>query len=400
MALTPLRWIAALVAGCLIIAVPILREDPPLVGDTGMERRLSDEMDWHARHASALAGRLRTVQVVDSTGAGNGAPGAPPFRLLHDAALPADVRVVLDSVARMALRPLRDSARVGIDLFFLNDTVTAVRGAITPHYGTYPDYVLPQRADQRCAVIVRVRSDLKSRLRTAAFPRAAAEQLLGPCLFYGAFGLPGAQVNRWLRDRGWAFIGQGSWSERVTPMDLHARMVEEQWIPFKAMIGTETTIPFISEMNIDGLHCAEGAAGSCDQMLLAKRPQGQGPAVFNGNVLYRSYPPLGRSEDYGYVYYRRGFGRREPFLLNDMVRTLGRDRFARFWTSGDPVPSAFATAAGEPLSAWTTRWMTEQYGAVPPRGAGVSPSGAGASILLIVLAVLVALRVSSRRQFA
>ena len=400
MALTPLRWIGALIAGCLIISVVILRDEPVRVREPGTEGHLVNEMDAHSRHASALASRLRTLQLLDSLGAGHAPADAPPYRLFHDPALPADTRVMLDSIALAALAPLRDSVRAGIDIYFLHDTVTAVRGAITPQRGTYVDYVLARDAGQRCEAIVRVQPDLQVRKRSATFTRNAAEELLGPCLFYGAFGPPGPHVDEWLRTRGWSFVGRGSWARRADAIDLDAILAKQAWMPLQAALGTGTSIPFFSEMHVDGVGCAAENAEACERTLLGKRLRGASPVIINSNLLYRSYAPLGHSQEYSFLYYQRGFGRREPYLLNDMVRSLGRDRFARFWTSADSVPAAFAKAAGEPLNAWTTRWIRAQYGPVPPLGAGVSPGAAGTSMVLIVLAVLVALGVSSRRQFA
>ena len=127
------------------------------------------------------------------------------------------------------------------------------------------------------------------------------------------------------------------------------------------------------------------------------RPHRGGPVVWNGNILYNSYPALGNGRYYESY---RPFGHREATLLADMVRTLGRERFARFWTSVEPVPVAFQQAAGEPLGGWTARWIADQYGPLPPRGAGVNASGGVMSLVFIGLALAIALRVSARRQFA
>ena len=49
---------------------------------------------------------------------------------------------------------------------------------------------------------------------------------------------------------------------------------------------------------------------------------------------------------------------------------------------------------------WTALWIVDQYGAVPPRGAGVNAWGGVMSLLFIVLSLGIALRVSAKRQFA
>ena len=118
-------------------------------------------------------------------------------------------------------------------------------------------------------------------------------------------------------------------------------------------------------------------------------------ARWNGNILYEAYPELA----YGNFWYHRPFGRRESFLLAEMVRSLGRERFAHFWTSNETVPVAFEQTAGEPLEQWTSRWAASQYGQVPPRGPGMTSWAWLMSGALIIIALLITARASGRRQF-
>ena len=66
MALTPFRWIAALISACLIVAVALIREDPPLRREAGVERQLIARADYTGGLASNAGARLRHAQVWDS----------------------------------------------------------------------------------------------------------------------------------------------------------------------------------------------------------------------------------------------------------------------------------------------------------------------------------------------
>lgn len=398
MALTPFRWIAALIAGCLIVAVAILRNGPSPRLDNDLEKQLEFRVNRYASRAAVAATRLRLAQLLDSTGTGIAQTGgASSIRVFHSTALPLETRAALDSLGWRAVRHVREAGQMGIDVVFLYDTVKSVRGApVNRRYDTHVDYVLPRRADERCVAIAQVGKGATTRGQIVGVFQtdAAAVQLVGPCAYYRAFGIPGPRVEAWLRDRAWSFVGGGTWNQRAPQVDLSSELRWRNSFPLESMLVVETSLVFLAGMSIDGVQCASGELDACDHAVQARRSLGA-PGFWNGNVLYRSYPTLGWQEYASY----RAFGRREPSLLADMVRTLGRERFARFWTSNESVPAAFEAVAGEPLNRWTVRWMGAQYGPVPPRGAGVTTWGGAMSLILVVLAILVALRVSAQRQF-
>lgn len=399
MALTPLRWIAAVISAWLIVGVALIRESPPIRREAGIENQLIARADHAGGHEFNAAERLRLAQVRDSLRVVLAQPTtARSIRVFRDAGLPSEYSNDLDSLAWRAVRPVRDNGLIGIDIVFLYDTVRTVRGAsVSRWYGTHADYVLPRGAGDRCVVIVHVPQPLDQRHRPAAIWRgeAGAERVAGPCAFYRAFGVPGPQVDAWLRTRGWSFAGAGSWSQGARTIDLAAN---ENWLyyaPFAAAPSQKTSLPHFGTLGVDGVQCVAAQLDACDHAVLERRGPGR-PLLIDGNVLLHSYPPFDR-EAWGPR--NRAFGGRELSLLADMVRTLGRERFARFWTSELPVPAAFEQATGEPLSRWTTRWAVAQYGPVPGVGAGVSPGGGAMSLVFIVLAILITLRTGARRQF-
>ena len=225
---------------------------------------------------------------------------------------------------------------------------------------------------------------------------AGAQRVAGPCAFYRAFGMPGPQVDAWLRTRGWSFAGAGSWTEAARPIDLAAYENWQYHSPFEMVLGRKTSLPHFGVLGVDAVQCVAAQLDACAHAMLERIRQG-GPLVIDGNVLLHPYPSFDW-ETWGTR--NRAFGGRELALLADMVRTVGRERFARFWTSQSPVPTAFEQATGEPLNQWTRRWAVAQYGPLPGVGAGVSPTAGAMSLVLIVLAMLLTLRAGTRRQFA
>ena len=400
MALTPLRWVAAAIAGCLMLSVAILRFEPPRFREPEVPRQLERRAERLGGRASTIAGRLHFLQLMDSAGiGGSAAANVPPVRVMLDTAIPGDYRSVLDSLGWRSVRHVLAAGVTGVDIVFLYDTLQTLRGAGLPRrYGAHMDYVLPSRAGERCAVVARIGFQYASKRKIAGLFRsdAAVEALAGPCAFYRAFGMPGPQVEAWLRARGWSFAGGGSWTQRSASAD-----VAEDWnwhyqSQLSSVLRLQSSLPFFSAMGAEGVQCAAGQLDACDHAVLG-RPQRGGPVVWNGNILYNSYPSLDNGRYYESY---RSFGHREATLLADMVRTLGRERFGKFWTSVEPVPVAFQQAAGESLDGWTARWIVDQYGPLPPRGAGVNALGGAMSLLFIVLSLAIALRVSAKRQFA
>lgn len=406
MALTPFRWIAAAVAGCLVLAVVILRFDSPSTA-WGPNAVLESRTEYAGRHATSAALRLRTAQIVDSLEAAeHRADTDVSIHVWRDAALPAGTAMLVDGLAARAVADVRDSGKMGIDIDFVLDTATTLRHVNIGSYGTYVDYVLPRRTGESCRVIVHLhehpektyeQSALEgARQQQALATRAAAEGLLGPCKYYRAFGMPGSSIESWLKDRAAPFAGGGSWQRAAERVDLEKER-RSYSSPLESMLGEGTSMSIQNEVWHDAVQCLSGDRAQCEHSLLARQAR-RPPIVFRGNVLLRDYAPLGLGGG-GYEF-RMGVGRREPTLFADMVADIGREKFARFWTSDASVPVAFQTATGTPLGEWMFKWLAAKYGDMPARGAGISVPAAIANLVLIMLFVGIALRVSERRQFA
>jgi hypothetical protein len=399
MALTPVRWLAALIVACLIGSIALMDTHPtsnwmrayvPSYAHTPEQIVEQRRMELTGA-ARAAAKRYRLGQLVDSLGRVSAKTTAAPVRVMLDAALPTVATGPVDTLVSLATRDVRDSGRIGLDVFVVYDTVTRIRGSWAEIYLPVIDYVLPRTANDRCAVILRIGRNPKIDWTIAKVLRTeqAQQQLLGPCAYYRAFGMPGAQIDRWLRGGGWAFAGDGSWSMAAAP-------VEPRQIAWRSFFPRFETPLF--DMNVDGAHCTEGLDDACERIVFGAFTQMRSRLRFlNDNVLQSPYPSLGRSRlDYN----RRALGPRQPFLFADMVRLLGKDRFGRFWTSSEPPTAAFQAASGETITRWTSRWAASQYGPPPARGPGMRVWATALSILLIGVGIAVATRMGAERQFA
>jgi hypothetical protein len=387
MALTPSRWIAALVAGCLVVAVALLTTPESSPGTVDPEQTLVRRADLATGRAYTAVLDLTIARLMDSTRAVAARAPIAPVRIFRDPAIPAEARASLDSLAARSTRQLGARPRVGVDVFFAYDTAQHLRGASTATYGLTLAYVLPSRAGERCSVIMPFPTYPKLRRLVVGFfgTEVFSHQLLGPCAYYAAFGMPGAQVDRWLRERGWAVAGDGDWMRPAEPFEF----------PFYYN-GLPQPLLYM-EVSTGGVQCAAGQVDLCEHEVMTRTP-GSFSTSWIGNAL------IGQSRrqstaQYGLAFGNSAFGPRENRMLTDMVRTLGRDRFGLFWTSNEPVPVAFEKAAGMPLGQWTSNWMVEQYGPVTA-GPGVSASSWMVSALVALLAIFIALRVSAHRQYA
>jgi hypothetical protein len=199
---------------------------------------------------------------------------------------------------------------------------------------------------------------------------------LGPCAFYAAYGTPGRPVESWLAARHWdvgLYLGShGIAGERFTSLDLMG----------------DARFPWYW----DGVYSFPPATVAC----LAGRPSGCRAAVLAGAADEGTIPIP------NVILLERRWWRTQHLLpgeryLGDVARTVGRDRFLSFWTSGQPVDTALALALKRPVGEWTADW---ERGFVRPIRLGPTPP-LGAAVIAVAIAVIVLTVVAataSRRQ--
>ena len=208
---------------------------------------------------------------------------------------------------------------------------------------------------------------------------------MGPCAYFEHFGVPGNAIRRWLDVRGWQFAQRATWEEPAA-----------SWLDgmpdsaFRARIDLEFVI------GVSGRACAGGKDQACMDALLSRAPQ-QNRMSLNASVLTPGYFNPFVHGDNGWLTRSWALGSREWTLLSDMVRSIGPERFERFWSSDLPPEQAFQAAVGTSMAAWTREWIETTY---HPQATGPSlPAGAtGFAALLLIVALGLTIVAARRRQ--
>lgn len=378
MALTLRHWILAAALGCAAIAAAYLpprgRSEPFPYYSPQNE---SPEQRREARLASLVERShmaLRLIAWRDSllrwVRRHPRAPGDAPVLLFDGPITPGAQRKIEEALAT-AWRGLGTTAP---------DIVVGVVVLGERRGGRYQLYLLPPSAEGRACLAV-----IPRRFGTGRGPRTAGQAYwalsgLGPCAFYAAFGYPGPFIERWLLARDFDLAYDASWPlSRTRPAD-RAGWVGASWRERFWFWNNLYRYPFPT------VACAGGRAEGCRA------------AVFDtAGPLRRSVLPRGMIERrYSWWDRTRGPLERE-FYLSDLVRQMGRDRFAQFWRSPLAVDSAFFAAMGTPLGEWTRRWQADLLTNVPI-GPAVRPAAAGLGLLFAALILAGGAYFTTRRQ--
>ena len=389
MALTLDRWIAAAVAGCLVAVVFVLG-GPDSAGtrrrNVPDEREILAQRERVASRAISLAGeRLRMRVLRDSVSTVLAAlPRSDTTRLLVSEQVPRHAQVTRALRARV-VNVLPSPLKTRVDLVVPSDTLTWDYW----RRSAYNYQLLPARESDRCVAIA---DALASR-------DVGARNWIGPCGFYATYGVPGHNIDRWLRSGAWAFgtVWRGSPSPRFNA-DRYWYPRAERSIPWADAAG----FPMRHLISIAGYGCLTGNRAACRPLVLD--PQGNdvgsdgnrgaafravrldGVSVWSrGTALSNRYPGI--------------LGPSMANILMDMSTTLGPDKFGRFWKSDLPPADAFRAATGTEIEDWTMRWMRNTYGEFG-RGPRVTVWSAMLGAALALLALGLASVTWRRRQVA
>lgn len=232
-----------------------------------------------------------------------------------------------------------------------------------------PVYVFPSALDGRtCAVHVMLDWSVAwlAHPGEPVPPRATQldswlTEVLGPCLYYAAFGQPGPQVQRWLEERYFKVANTADWEMAPPSVD-----VREEAQAYDMIIG-DMTFDALGCLNGELPRCREAVAHSTDQGVRFSRSV-VGPAV--RGVVRRSFWPRSFANDDHY--------------LSALVHEMGHERFERFWRSRAPVDSAFESAFGQPLDVWTEHWARAFARGIPP----FTPAPRGQAVFFCILTVV------------
>ena len=383
-------WIAAALLGCLVLGFVYLppkadllfgrrfREPPPPTPYHLRVQQLADEwrraelgrrlLDYRKRLRPALE-RRRTLD-------------QPSPALIvewpdrESEAIRHYIAAALDSVW----------TRLGLGATKISVGIVATAGAPNPN-GQQPslpsnmtEYLLPDSSDRSTCLVFFQSTYWASRLRALPRPanrdlgfEAALQNALGPCAFYAAFGAPGQDIARWLRSRRFDLALYPRWERTPTTGTGFEWLLPDRTQPW--FWGQVYRYP------PNAIACLAGRLENCRAAVLSgDRATGPSPSVLTTERWWWHQGLVGGDH-----------------YLADVVRSIGPERFRRFWSSDLPVDTALATALRMPVGEWTRGW---QAGLVPPirLGPSVSPGSVTLSLLLAAMALAFVLRTVARRE--
>lgn len=228
-------------------------------------------------------------------------------------------------------------------------------------------YLLPDSTDRSTCIVYQTLSGPWATWATFGDGSRRPLANLGPCAFYAAFGAPGQEIERWLSARDFDLA--------IAP--LWTRQAQVEGWPNASFIRHNARFWFLP----DGVACLAGRAERCQSAAVEAPPTSRDASRVVTLNQRRPPPALAGGTHY----------------LADVVRSIGRERFQRFWNSELPADTALAEALRMPVGEWTRRWQARL---VPPIQLGAAPSAGSAmlSVLLALAALGIVLRTAARRE--
>jgi len=315
-------------------------------------------------------------------------------RRARDIATPAVLFVGHDTLSQpardlvaAALDTVWSRLRLGVTKISVGVVIQVGRPLVEPlgpsgAEGWTQTYLLPDSTDRTTCIALLPLSTIWGAGRSLVEPHPAfnatlvsfLQNGLGPCAYYAAFGAPGRSIARWMGVRRFDLALYPWWDRppRDGPFDwlitsLDAR--KNPWFWLEAHRHPTTAVA-----------CLGGRAEACRSSVLAGSEASEPPPHIVSTSRWWQGQLLAGADRY----------------FADAVRTIGRDRFHRFWNSEDPVDTALSTALRRPIGEWTREWQARL---VPPirLGPASRPSDTLLSLMLAAAALgFVAVTVARR----
>ena len=362
-----LRWLAAaaLVLGALYVT--LFRAAPPVAESaSGPEFSRIANLTSRQRRAMILWSALAARDSALARLAGSAvAPGEPRI-----VATGFGVEVVSKEAEAQVRRRWRavgeaDSSVRTLVLLYNGAEFDTLRSQVYPYSGA----LLPADDSGTCVAMT---SGILKDGREIDILQSQLDLALAPCLLRAAFGVPGRPMRDWLERTGHAPARSNAWLDRPrSVLDGHGQlpwepMYDESWRSLYATGGSsliarlstvELTMmlapPYV--MGGPALRCLAGNASECSRTVLDSalaRPD-ELPEDLTG---FHSWP-FGRRARPDALVSVHPVG---DWFLSDIIRQEGRERFARFWRSEQPLEASFREAFGRDLGEWTRDWGIRQ----------------------------------------
>lgn len=398
-------WVWAVVA-CIGLASWQLPPDAPKPPRPSTSSPLQQPRTAMDEAANALSGRmtalndeLRVLRVTDSLRSVMAQSGPLTIDLARRPVLPSDP---VDANAAFFRARVREGIHRNIDR-----EISELPGeqkmkvgvfAIPIWQGSHPGVgvsrysgggsVLLFTGDEPACVVTRTTDDRSQgiALQLASGPwrwydedESFATNILGPCRYYAAYGLPGAEVSKWMATGGAAFAMSPSGPNIVTPFDRR-RLFGHRYPSVSLLPAVEA--------------CLAGRMSNCASVVMPRQAlSGRGESASKSKA---DHP----ERVYSWRRYREAFDRfggNESRLVADIESEFGPERFQAFWSSDEPMDVAFAASFGLPLGEWIHGWLEAQL--TPDKlGPGLSLGTLIISLALISFCVSIVFAAARRRQ--
>ena len=418
MALTVQRWLLVAVLACATLAVWLL---PATDGGEAAALHAASAspqpsralfVDWWDLNfrLRETNDRLRALELRDSILARNagGRAQAGSLTVLLDRRFSDSIRAGIEQAIVKRATGLRLTGKTSIIVAIVADTDRTPHGLPRYTQGVVSKEVFVPDGDGSgaCFVLGRVHADpnrlsmtFRRFLLDAASSQAMAQSFLGPCALFSAFGAPGPEILHWLRITGWQFARVMDWTTTASPWQYPRHYNVSPYSP-RSLAETFAlgdtpwwiTRDFLSN---DAVACLAARQSRCASAFAV-------PYRYERDTVWSSHVASAGAWDVfgGFGPARRSsLGPQGGWLISDMIHSMGRERFAQFWTSPLPPDSAYRAATGEDLSAWVQRWATNIYGTdtLGPRLPANAPI---AGLVAILLALGVAIGFARERRVA
>lgn len=198
-------------------------------------------------------------------------------------------------------------------------------------------------------------------------PVGAAEKI-GVCAFYSAFGSPSPAVDTWLNGSLIGIDAMSPWAADYASDWNSLLQDQERYDAGDWAIRLSRVLPFqYGRAALGVASCAAGRPRPCGALLVAAKGR---PSVY-------AQDPDNLAGVAG-------------FILADMERQFGDERFSRFWSSDRPVSEAFQSAFGVPADRWMHDEVRRYVGALEPGAGDVGRAGLSALAWALVFLGLTA----------
>lgn len=390
-------WIAATVAACGIVLLATLAGGAP--PRPPQDQTLSVVAPRWGRRTGELAGLWRAAEfrrrlevyrdrLKGPADSARAAGGTAPLLLIDGGATPSQRSELQAALADLWKQAAPLGFKVAVGLVIIRDSVAKAPGRDAPSLEQVlvnPYYLFPDSLHRGLCLAVThegylARSFFDARRRV---PFRAGDMLrwlkqgLGPCAFYGAFGIPGHEMGRWINGGGIEFLSWPQWWVREP--------VEVAWFedprrpparqPINWWLTTYSFLPW------RGLSCYAERAGACaadvfDSTALSDSQ----PAHWSAAEWWRGQPLFGSMQ-----------------FMSDVAQDIGAERFSELWSTDVRMDSAFHLATGRTLDAWTRSWARRSMPPLP-LGAAAPPLDILTGLLPALIALGAALWYARRRQ--